>query len=64
MASLINYAWELITYSLTLPFRVLGYRISAGVWLRYTKEHVNPKYAPKVGIYGGTLKVYHNRTTA
>ncbi|KAJ0123674.1 Heterokaryon incompatibility protein 6 [Diaporthe amygdali] len=41
MASGITYVRQQKTPSLSLPFRVLGYRLSVGFWFRRTKDTVN-----------------------
>ncbi|KAI1211005.1 heterokaryon incompatibility protein-domain-containing protein [Annulohypoxylon truncatum] len=41
MAGKITYLWKLTTRSASTPFRIKGHRLSAGFWIRFTKDVVN-----------------------
>ncbi|KAI2472986.1 heterokaryon incompatibility protein-domain-containing protein [Annulohypoxylon bovei var. microspora] len=42
MSNKVTYLWKLTTRSFSAPFRISGYRLSAGFWFRWTKDFVNP----------------------
>ncbi|KAI0152508.1 heterokaryon incompatibility protein-domain-containing protein [Hypoxylon sp. NC0597] len=38
MANRVIYFWKLITHSFSVPVRIFGFRLSAGFWIRWTKD--------------------------
>ncbi|RYP61607.1 hypothetical protein DL770_009757 [Monosporascus sp. CRB-9-2] len=42
MAGNLTYFSKLISHSISLPFRIFGYQLSAGFWFLWTKDSVDP----------------------